>query len=176
MDFVAALRCWPVEIQFGDDVYTIPALPASVWIPAMTGDALDIIPGLLSPADEEFLSTALVLGDIADDELVTVVRDAIEAASGYRWWEAERLVGALAANPWLTGRLIADGFDFERRSLGALCVAVYATIMAGQDEAGRKKFDFDLSAPPVEVLRDDPETEAAMFMAALAAQGAPPAS
>lgn len=168
MDPVAALKCWPVEVDLAGQTYRIPSLPASAWTEALlSGDAFAVVPGLVDDADADQAVTAgLMTGELTTEDLVEAVKDAWEAASGWRWWEAYRLASAVT-DPVVLGCLARDGFDFERRSFGALCAAVYSLAVANLDEEKRRRFDMDLSSPPVAELLEDEEAMADAFLIAL---------
>jgi hypothetical protein len=175
MDPVAILRIWPVVVTLGEEEFQIPALPAADWVEAiLTRDATAIVPGLLLPEDEAEVLALLMDGEVEPDEVLAAARDAIEAAAGRPWWEATRLVGSSGENgDTVFGSLVQAGFDFEKRSLAALCAVIYAMATANMDKKDRAKFDMDLKAVPAEILRDDEDALEAAFMAAMAERGQP---
>jgi hypothetical protein len=172
---VAALRCWPIEITLGEQTYVIPPLPALDWIEAIeTRDAAAIVPGLLSPEDEAEVSEALVYGDYDDAAIIDAARDAAEAAAGMPWWEAFRLVRLALDRPEAFGHLALRGFDLERQSLGAFCVALYSQCVSGMDKKDKIKFDMTLKAVPANVLRADEDALSSAFMQAIRETGGTP--
>lgn len=164
-----------MEVSLGGEEYRIPALPAADWVEAiLSKDATAIVPGLFPREDEEEILILLMAGEIDTDEILAAARDAIEAAAGRPWWEAMRLVSSAGENAdTVLGTLVKEGFDFERRSLAALCAVIYALATSNMDKKDRAKFDMDLKSMPAEVLRDDEDALEAAFMAAMAERGQP---
>lgn len=169
MDYRAALAPGPIDIQLGEYEYTIPPRPAADWIEAIaSGDLLDVVPGLLDEADRDDVQLEYMLAHLDLDDIVRVAREAIQEAGGRYWWEVQRLVvSATHRDLWISafGRLIAAGFDFEKRSLGAFVAALYTiTIdLFGADDTKRQQFEAELTMPPegvdLEDLIDDDEEE-----------------
>lgn len=171
MDILAAL--WPCEIdvEVGPEIFTIPALPASEWIAVVAAnDAFSIVPGLMCEEDQ------LAVFDLIEDEEIGVndfqmlARHALEAAAGRPWWEAQHLViGASQAWDVIGGRMINNGTDLDRISIGAFCNAVYAMATENLDKKDRMKFDSDLKRPPFDAVEEqaaDQSFVAAQFRAA----------
>lgn len=156
---VAALRCWPIDIDIVGRQHRIGPRPAIDWIVAMTGSWADVVPGLVDPDDLD-LTDRIARGEVEFKQLVTAARDAIATAAGLPWWVAMRLVQISTANLSVAGEL-AGHTDATRVSLAAWCAAVYQTIARNADEKQRAKLDRDLMATPPGVRAEDRYDEAA---------------
>jgi hypothetical protein len=151
---VTTFRLRPVDVQFGGWLYRMEPRPAADWIEAvLSGDLADIFPGLRA------------------------AHEALAAAAGRPWWEAQRLIQS-ASDPRIKavvfGALVRSGFDFEVRPLAAFLDAAYSFAVENTTEEQRAKLDLELKTPPpgageAEVY-DDEEAEAD-FMAALGDTG-----
>lgn len=176
MDPLAALKCWPITVELGGREFTIPPLPAAEWFLAVLGEKpLPIVPGLLSPEDEEVVSDLIVFGRVGLQEVVAVSREALELASGWRWWEADRLIRSAGAQ-WklLGGELTRYGVDLNVLPLGAVLNALYSMAVKGLNEQKRQALDFQISQPPAELAEEEREALAEqMFMDLLADAGQP---
>lgn len=147
IDPVAVLQCWAVEVDVGEHVYTIPALPASAWLlPILEGGWIDIVPGLLVDADQ--LRDDLVDGLVPYEECRTAAQAALAMAAGTRrWWAATSLAKATMAS-WVGGDLVLHGVDLDRVPLAAYLAAAYRAATANMDKVARGRFDMDLNRPP----------------------------
>jgi hypothetical protein len=155
-----------VDITLSGVNYRIPARPAADWIEAILQS--DVVPGLLAPELADRILQDVVDGRLDADELTEATREAIEAAAGRPWWEAERLVRAAAEHAdVMFGVLINSGFDFQSRSLGAFCCAVYERAVRNMEQKDRLKFDQELMQPPIDVISEDEDALSAAFMAAM---------
>lgn len=176
MDVLATLRPVAVEVQLGDFIYELPALPAADWIAAMADpDGGAIIPGLLEPEDQWLVWRDFVRGRIDPDELAAAWREVLGVVTGRKWWIGARLVlNAVHPDVWPTihGRLTKDGLDLEAVSIGAFCDVVWVMMLDGaQNEEERINARFQLTVPPPEVeIADayDPAETAEGWMAAMA--------
>lgn len=168
----------------GDD-YEIPALPARAWILAhLDEDPLAIFPGLLP--DEDDVDVLLDAVEDPDDELTaqrcTDIGLALlgQAAGGWRWWEADRLIHvAIAGWHYLDGHAARRGVDLLALPLDRFCAAVYSWRIENAPEKDRNEFERWLRDPPVDLVEDPDdlpewaaEEEAASFLAVAGALGA----
>lgn len=166
----------------GDD-YEIPALPARAWIMAhLDEDPLAIFPGLLPQVDEDLILDAV---DDDDDELTEQRCSDIglsllgQASGGWRWWEADKLIGvAIAGWPYLDGPAARRGVDLLELPLDRFCSAVYSWRVEEATEKDRDDFDRWLMEPPADVIGDPDdaseeaiEEDAASFLAVAGALG-----
>lgn len=159
MDALAALRRWPVTVELGGREYTIPPLPASEWFAAvLDGSSLAIVPGLLRERDREQVDDLLAAGAISLEDIAAVANDALEAASGWRWWEAGRLIYG-AAEEWeaVGGELALRGVDMERVSLGTALAAIYRLVTRDLKEEKLHEFDLRLRQPPSSLSEEERE-------------------
>lgn len=177
MDAGAALRPAPIEVQLGEWIYTIPALPAADWIEAiLDDDGGAVVPGLMDEDTARDVWREFLRGHIQRDELEKAWRYAIGAATGQPWWQASRLImSATHKDSWplVHGKLTMRGVDLDAVSIGAFYNAVYFLgLESCKDDAERSTWEFQLSVPPPEVAAEDALAEydtAGDFMSALGA-------
>lgn len=167
-DPAAALKAWPVTVVLYDREWTIPPLPASDWLAAYVTDGESgIIPGLLGDEAATVVADAVLdafdgVGDIEDTD--PIAREAIEIATGVSpWWVAARLMG-WAATADIAGKLIRQGVDYDRVSLGGVIAAVWSIIQEVPDDKGqRAKLVMELEQPPPGVDAEPTEMDATWF-------------
>jgi hypothetical protein len=174
-DALAALGTWPIEVELGGRTWTIPATPAAGWfIAILREDPLPIIPGMLGEEEQLDIVEALAFGLIDVDDITQASRDALEVASGWRWWAADRMIRSAGAE-WkiVSGQLIRRGIDLEKLPLGAVLNALYAMSVEGLEGNKRTQFDFDLNRPPAGAMSEEEREEeaAAMMQAAMQEAG-----
>jgi len=163
----------PVEIDvtFSSEQFTIPAHPASVWLPILTDaetDALDIIPGLLYDEDQDRFDELIFANGLDAEELKQVIYELIGEASGHKWWWTLNLLSVLRganSTQWL-GEMTR--YNATQMSLGGWCNALYAMLMKYQKPEDRMKIDMELEMPPPDVEleiseADQRATETAFF-------------
>jgi hypothetical protein len=170
-DPLAALKVWAIEVDLGGKTYRIEPTPAAGWFVAiLREDALPIVPGMMSVDDQVEIIDRLAFGEFGIEELTTAARDALETASGWRWWMADRMIRS-AGQDWkvVSGQLIKRGIDLSTLPLGAVLNALYAMAVETLDTSKRSQFDFDLGRPPAGALSEEEREEeaAAMMMAAM---------
>lgn len=172
VDGRAALRCWPVMVEVGEQEFHIAARPAIDWILPIVGeDWLGIVPGLIV---DDSLSDLLATGEILVSDCVVSARDAVAAATGMRWWSAVRLVQTGVMSVDVSGSLVLAGVDPCQVSIGAYVAAVYRVISADRDKKERTNLDHEIERiPPGIPFQDlyDPEQAAASFEQMFSRQG-----
>lgn len=175
MNPAAALRPAAIVVELGDWEYEIPQLGAADWLEAMLDGWAGVVPGLLDSDMQVEVLREFFAGKITNEDVLASARVAVEAASGRRWWVAERLI-ATATNeefwPTIHGSLVLRGVDLERLSLGAALNAIYVLMVENMKEDKRFSFDAQLEAPPASVVADEWDDAEAEddFMAALGEQ------
>lgn len=145
------------DIQIGDKLYQIPALPAVTWLDILAADQpdlLDVLPGLIDdPACSGHLNDLLLDGTWTREDYEETVLAIIAVASGRYWWTTFRLLGA-AKDPligdWLRGNLVLHHIDAEKLSLAAWLDALYAIMTKNMDPDRCAKFDAQLNQPPAD--------------------------
>lgn len=138
VDPAASMRCWEVDVEIGERVYTIPALPAADWWPVLAGDASAIE---LLPAGID-LEDLLIDGEIESGELESAFRDALEETCGRTLEEAGVIAGmALGMWAWVGGKLSLAGFRWDVMPLGAALDAIHAVLMENLSEDGQKRYE-----------------------------------
>lgn len=178
MDALAGLRQWAYETTFPgvvDEggrliVFRIPPLPASEWIIAtLQVGHLAYLPGLLPEEERITLMDALDEGTLTMADLVTANQDALEEISGWRWWSASKLVGALAHQfETLGGLLILAGIDMATAPLGAVLAALYARVWEESNKEDRAKWAQEVAMPPQSMLDHENWDEDAATAAVMA--------
>lgn len=168
MDALAALQMWAYEVVLpgvNDDqghpwVFRVEPLPASRWIVASLDPShMAYLPGLLEGDQRDRMMQAIEDGQVTMAQLAEVNRDAIEVVSGWRWWEAGKLI-ATAASSWQTmgGLLTLAGVDPQKVPLGAFLGAVYARLWENASKQDRAKLAQQVATPPPSMLDpNDPE-------------------
>lgn len=176
-------RAGRLPLTLDGDEYEIPALPARAWIMAhLDEDPLAIFPGLLPEADEDLILDAV---EDPDDDLTEQRCSDIglsllgQAAGGWRWWEADKLIHtAIAGWPYLDGPAARRGVDLLDLPLDRFCSAVYSWRVEHAPEKDRDEFERFLMEPPVGEVEDGEEIpeevieqDAASFLAVAGALG-----
>lgn len=131
------------------------------------------------------------LGDPRDmltlRQMRRVAEGLVEAATGRRWWIAQKLI-ATVADQWadLDGVLLLRGVDLAALAAEAparVCNVMHALLVEGRDRREREVFEFKLRQPPagvnvreIEVM--SAEEQGTAFMAAMGSvrQGGPVSS
>lgn len=182
MDALAALRCWAVEVTLDIDgqptMFRIEPAPAADWLIATLQQGhMSYLPGMLDEMQRNTLMDALADGTLTSRELIEGNRSALEQASGWRWWQAARLIATLS-HQWaiLGGLLLANGVNPATQPLGAVLGAVYSHLW----QAAGKKEDRDqltrkvLAPPqldmPADVWESEEDAEEAIWQMMAAAQ------
>lgn len=175
MNGLAALRCWPVNVELGSRVYTIPPQPALAWLmPIIDQDWLGIVPGLLDTANDD-IDEMLDEHRVSVDDCVGAARDAVSTATGMPWWAATRLAMAIVDTPEVAAELLLNRVEFETVSIGGLVQATYRLLVREADKKQRNKIDSQLQRPPVEAgpKQYDPEIAADLFEQMAQSRGIP---
>lgn len=175
MDPTVALILPEVDVDLGDSTYTIPALPAARWLVAVTWpEGGSIVPGLLCDQDQRDVWAEFADDRFTPEDLVAVEREALEAAAGRPWWEADRLIrSAFSTDSWpiVSGEMTHRGINVHEISLSGWLNWLFVLIITRcKDDAERSMFESKLKMPPagvpVEELYDEDDAAAA-FMAAM---------
>lgn len=163
--FRAALSQEPVPVSIGRYRFSVPAVPASTWILALTDDSdSGILPGMLSERDEDRFWRLLETERVATRDVVRAVKDLIGVVSGVKWWEALKLIYMAEHNDGeFYGRLLLRGVRPEDMSLSAWCSAATALALEGQDDKTRLQFTTRLKAPPPGIDNDEEVDEGMSF-------------
>lgn len=170
---IAALRCWPIDLDIEGVQHRIPPRPAADWIVAITGSWTDIVPGLVDSTDLD-LTDRIARGEVTFAQLATAAKDAVAAAAGMPWWAAVRLIGAGVNQASAAGELALDAVNAEQISLAAWCSAVYQALCRNADEKQCAKLDRQLLETPEGVTaeeRYDEEAAADAFEAMFSGRG-----
>lgn len=151
-DPVWSLRPWPVDIDLGSAVVTIPALPAADWLAVLMRAEPDpdaVFPGLLSPAEEEMVEDLLYSGQLNIAQLERLYLDVVTAAGARPWWVTLRLIEVTRTSWAVIGAdMILRGVDATRLSLSGWLDAVLLTIMRSITPESSTMFTLQLEIPP----------------------------
>ena len=150
-DPVWSLRPWPVEIDLGSRVVTIPALPAADWLTHLMGEVNPdaVFPGLLSADEEELVEDMLYTGVLSLDQLDRIFLDVVSAVGARPWWVTLRLVAQVRANWAVIGAdMLVRGVDATRLSLSGWLDVALLTLMRHIRPEDSTMFTLQLEAPP----------------------------
>lgn len=164
MDALVSLRPVEIDVEAGEWVWTIPALPAADWLAAvLANEAGSIFPGLLDPDLRADVWAQVAAGRITMDDLVECARHALEAAAGRSWWSADRLVRVAmddTVRARVVGEMAGSGLDLERISLGLFCDAIWGRMLAGvTEDMDRLRLEAELNTPPAGINPEELEEE-----------------
>lgn len=162
-DAFAALRTGPVRVERDGAVRHFRNAPVREWIEL-----------------DSFRSAALtfcldgrreMLRDVASgrmpgETLAGWSHSLVEAATGWRWWEASTLLVSSGQRSIL-GRLTLAGVDPSVVTLGQWCAATWAVLTEHADAKQVQKLETELSLPPegYEDAWDDDESYYAAMLA-----------
>ena len=148
---LASMSQFDIEVELAGRTWVVPAAPAAAWFEAvLSSGACPVVPGMLTPEDEEDMVDLILDGAIAAAELERANHDALGVASGWNWWEAERLIVSIA-HDWkvVGGVLLQHGIRLADEPLGAVLAATYALATANMNREDRFAFEAALTAPPL---------------------------
>ena len=163
MDALAGLRQWAYETTFPDVVDD--GGRGDVDVQQVHRHLRELL-----PEDERItLMDALDDGTLTMDELIQANQDALEEISGWKWWSASKLVGALAHQfETLGGLLILAGIDMATAPLGAVLAALYARVWEESSKEDRAKWAQEVAMPPQSMLDHENWDEDAATAAVMA--------
>lgn len=121
------MQCWQVELELGGRTYTVPALPAVDWWPILID--LDLM-AILDLTDTSALDDQLLDGEVTNEDLGTVLKDALEEVTG-RSMHVAYVLAVTAEQNWMriNGKLAQSGFRWDEMPLAAALDAVYAATL-----------------------------------------------
>jgi len=156
----ASISPQPVQVEAAGRSFTIPVLPASNWIVALSGPepVSEVFPGLLSSGDFDRILDLMEDGRVDVEDLRKPAFEAVTAASGFRWWEALRLVGMAEGGPSVIGEMTIRGIDPADIPFGRWCAAVYVLATRNLEPKERMKWDAKFSAPPPEAIDEEEDS------------------
>lgn len=156
IDPVAAWGTWGVTVRLATGPVEIPPLTAAHWLEAAWhGGRSRYILDLAAPETCDELSELLLDGALDLADLDRAGRDALEAASGWRWWIAENLMLAFGATPALNGEMVLRGVRPQVVGIGEWLSAAYALLVRGREAKDVNAFDQKLVQPPLGIEGGD---------------------
>lgn len=179
---LAALR-QPVDLLIGGLLYEVRPRPVIDWIRSLTESSpfLELLPYDVAVRLSERLHDPYDT-DVDHEVLEDAWREALESHSGWRWWEAIRLLAQLV-HEWHTvsGELALRGVDLRDSPLDLALDAVYRLVFRNLDEKQTREREEWLHKVPPELEGTDeaperhgftPEEQAAAFFTAARSSGA----
>lgn len=165
-DLLAHLRPCPIQVDFLDKTYTIPAMDAVEWVALIDGphpDLYEVFPMLAGPEAIEAVEDALWDG-LADSEDVRMVAcHALGAAGDRDWWVVVNLIRS-AATAWS----IVHVNQAAGKSLAGWLDEVWTKIMDHIDPKKRAGWVSEIERPPKGLKQGiDFDEEEAAFLAAM---------
>lgn len=181
VDPVAAWANWEVAVTVAGRRVRIPPRKAADWLlVAWNGGGIKYLLELAELEDTEWLAMAMLDDEVDLDTVTAAGHEALEMASGWRWWIAENLLlGTGAAWHRIGGELLLRGVRPAEVNLGEWLAAVYSALTRNGTEKDVQAFDQKLAIPPASAgaagEQAMEEMAAAMFtqMAAGGASAAP---
>lgn len=139
-------------------------MTAAEWLELLMGDAelldLDsIFPGLASEEDHDYVTEAMIDGDISPDQVDKLALQVISEASGRPWYVALRMIH-IAMSRWsiLGGRLVLAGIDPQKLSLSAWLDALWLTMFDSLPKDKWTMFSSQMEIPPPSEAKPDMES------------------
>ncbi len=178
-DPIASLDQWAIMVTFAGVDYEIPPLDAASWLKILLAESLDleaIFPGLAGPRAVSEVNMALFEGRGTDVELVQAIKEAVEQATGRKWWIALRLCRTIRSF-WerVGGELAAAGVTPFGVPLAWWIDAAYAVCFRLiRDTEPKQLTSFTQSLvtpPPEEGKKVDEVANSQAFLAAMRQAG-----
>lgn len=143
VDPLASMRLWAIEVQIGDVLLDIPALPAADWWPVLTSGDMSEFLDLTVSRDGIDLDEMILTGEVSSEELNQAYREAIQEITG-RPYQTALVLAAVARSQWpsIGGRMAERGFRWDVMPIGAALDAVYSIVMGSlpeKSEDGKRK-------------------------------------
>lgn len=151
-----------IDITLGNLRVTLPAYPASVWLPILTDpglDGLEIFPGMLVGEDQDQVDELIFAGQLGVDEIRDITYEIIGEVSGHAWWWSLNLLSILKGPnaTQLLGEMTS--LDASQVSLACWVNTLYARLVKHMDHKDRMKLDGELEMPPPSVQVEISETD-----------------
>ena len=162
-DPAASLSLFPVELEVGGHIFTLPALPARRWVEMLVANDLLLMvaaepEGFIDDGQARRLEEMLLDGVVSMEEVRAALQEAVGVVAGRDWWEAVGLVFTVAAEVnWarMHGQLVVAGVDSGSVPFGAWLDAAMWLATQHMDEKQLGRFLGVLQTPPVEVGLDE---------------------
>lgn len=163
---------WNAQIQ-GYGYVSISFRPAGAWIEALSdSNAGYIVVPMARGTTRDILLDAMADSEITDDQVAAASYKLISDVTGYKWWEAVRLM-LVSVRPDVLGRTVIRGMDPWSLTVGQWCAGVYALLTENMGKDDLFKFESMLGDPP-EGADDDDEWDTEEFNSMVAAARAMP--
>lgn len=146
----ASISREPLKVEAFSRSLRVPFVPASEWMSALSQDDFitSVFPGMLGDKDFEWVANRMADGAIDYTDLKKPAFDLVRQASGFRWWEALKLVGMTDSDPLVMGLLTLSGVDPDAVPFGRWCAALYSLNVKDLDDKERNKWLARFNAPP----------------------------
>lgn len=156
-DPTAHFNQYGATVTVGDNIFTVPPVPASVWLSILTDEQVNgaqILPGMLDPDEQETMDQLLLDGELTVAELKDLIQDVITTVSGHPWWWTLGLLSVLRGESGTETLGTMAYLDADKVSFGHWLNALYARWVKYMKEHDRVQFDTQLDTPPAEVELD----------------------
>lgn len=162
-DPLATLRMAPLLVQFAGTEYEIPAYPAARWLEILLAEKINleaVFPGLAGLDAELAVNLAITDLRATQDELLQVIYEVLEAATGRRWWVAIRLCVSLRAHwEWVGGAMARNGLTPFDVPLAFWLDGAYTTMIHEMVKAAVEPQDLNKIADWVRALTVPPASQ-----------------
>lgn len=150
VDPAAAWANWEIAVRVGTGRVRVPPRTAADWLlAAWGGGGVKYLLELGETEDTEWLAMAMLDDEVELDQVVDAAHEALEQASGWKWWIAENLLlGCGAAWPQIGGELMLRGVRPAEVNLGQWLAATYSALTRNGTEKDVNAFDQKLAMPP----------------------------
>lgn len=162
-DPIAALDCWPVEVDLAGVTVVFPAMPAAIWLSVLMRPDVaveEIFLDLLPESQAYSIDDAIMEGSLDFEELEDICHEVVGAVAARPWFVAMKLI-LLAAQSWdhLGGEMVFHGIDASRLSLAAWLDGLFRLILNSLPKDSMTMFLLKLEQPPEGYEDQVPEIE-----------------
>lgn len=156
-DASANFLAFEVTVELAGHRFTVPALPAADWLVILTAehpDGTQILPGLLSEADQDSFDDLLMAGELDLTELGEAIRDTITVASGHPWWWSMGLLSAISGEGGTQALGEMSRLNAQEVSLCNWLNGLYSLLVRHMKNEDKAQLDTQLDTPPAGVEVD----------------------
>lgn len=161
-----------IQVSFGEQQFTIPAMNAHQWCQMLLGDPLDpydIFPLLAGEKAVIAVEDAIGDGEVSSEDVARHALEVVTVAGDRPWWVTLRMLH-IATQAWdrIGATLVREGVDARHLPLAAWLNAIWAITLAYIDPKSLAAWTHQMEDPPKgwETAIDFDEQERA-FLAAM---------
>lgn len=149
-DLRACLGWWDIEVRLGDEIFVIPATPASDWMDAiLSGDRSRVIPEMVDDPEGK-LAEAVLSGRVPWADQEKAAKAALAEAAGVPWWVAGRLTAIACTWDSIGGELLLAGIRADREPLAVVLASAWRLVVKNCDPKKLPELQAKIEAPPPE--------------------------